>query len=177
MLAVVAGQATDPRLHQVQSPTVREVLRVGLKMALEMHDALQERLKVLWDLGRDTVLGEEDTQALPRHRPGRRDPVLIAQLETDERRRYAALGERDGLLDHLGGCGGHPLGFGERVGAVGTGPSLPFRSGCATWPRADTRALLKVPGGAGHFPDSGHWIRSVFSWASTRNAFPSGVIR
>ena len=123
-LAVVAREAANPRFHEREPTAVRQVLRVGREVALEMDHALQQRLEVVRDLGRNAASAS---------RVPRRLPVSArADGTPKESRRFwpiwaagnPVFAELGRLSDQLIVGYGDPLGFGEGIGPVRSGAPL-----------------------------------------------------
>src|SRR5271157_163180 len=123
-LPVVPGEAADPGLHQREATTVREVLRMGLEVSLQVDDPLQQRLEVVRDLRRDALLAEQYAEPLSRHRARGRYPLGVSEVQPYLSRGEPRLRKLDGLRDQLLLRRGDPLGSCKGVGPVRTGASL-----------------------------------------------------
>src|SRR3972149_5018238 len=80
---VVARQAADLRLRELQAAAVVRVLLVHLQVDLEAHGDLQQRREVLGRLEADALGAEDLEEGLPGDEPHARDAVLVAELQTD----------------------------------------------------------------------------------------------
>ena len=154
---------------------------MGLEMSLKVNDALQERLEIVRDLRLNPLLLKKRTKTLPGHRAGRGNPQRIPKVEADLRGRKSRLRKLNGLCDQFFLRGRDPRRLREGVRPVRPGatlvPGVDSRHGFAgTRDRYLTVGELRAPREE-ETAVSRQRIRSACSVESTRNRFPSVVIR